>query len=541
MRKQFITRLGFAVLPFALALTVGSSVAASEHYFDETKVTTFFAFDNVSIPFTQNLRVQMRTPEKHPANPVVARGPAGSVDAWAVQFYGSIIREEDKFRLWYAAASDRPPSGPNVPRWRPAYAESTDGINWIKPSLGLVDHYGSKANNLVAIDPPELSFLNLKVLHEPEDPDPSRRYKMTTHVFHTKQRRLGTLVPFFSADGIHWKTARPVTPVGTEIGKEDLFLPWTHFEPAGGLYKWDGLYYASGQNAVVADRPYHGRIARAFVSEDFITWAGANAVNFVRDMQHKLLGPGRSLDGEQTHEGVSVWHRGNVLLGIHGIWHGAAAWKDVTIDLGFLVSNDGIKFREPDYEWVFIERGRDGEWDQGGLLQGQGFENVGDQTYIYYGSWDPRVNAFPDAPLPPRGGVGLVTLPRDRFGDLVLEPSGIGRGDYHIPAEEAVVEFMTKSIEVPPGTAPQFHFNVDGLGPQAAIHVELLSHDLKPLPGFSGKDAAVMRKNGFQVPVSWRGRTEVQGLPERVRLRAIYQGSRRQEIRFSALYVRPNP
>jgi hypothetical protein len=532
-----LVRFRLATLFCGFALTAVLSVAAADRYFDETKVTTFFAFDDVSIPYTQNLRVKMRPPEKHPGNPVVARGPAGSVDAWAVQFYGSVIRDGDKYRLWYAAASDRPPSGPNVPRWRPAYAESKDGIHWTKPNLGLVDHHGSKANNLVPIDPPELSFLNLKVLHEPEDPDPSRRYKMTTHVFYTKGRRLGTLVPFFSPDGIHWKTARPVKPVGTEIGKEDLFLPWTHFEPAGGLYKWDGLYYASGQNAVVADRPYHGRIARAFVSGDFVNWAHANAVNFTRTAQHKLLGGGRGRDGEQTHEGVSVWNRGNVLLGIHGIWHGDMSWTNVTIDLGFLVSNDGIRFREPAHEWAFIERGPDGAWDEGGLLQGQGFENIGDRTLVYYGSWDPRPHAHEDRALPVRGGVGVVTLPRDRFGDLVLEPSGLGAGSYHIPADEAVCEFMTKSFDVPAGAAPRFHFNVDGLGPQAAIRVELLGHDLKPLPGFYGKDAAVLRQNGFQVPVDWAGRTAIGGLPERVRLRAVYEGARRQDIRFSALYI----
>src|SRR5690606_22457262 len=104
------------------------------------------------------------------------------------------------------------------------YAESVDGINWTKPSLGLVEYNGGRDNNLVAIDPPQLGFLNLKVLHEPDDPNPERRYKMSTHVYFTKDRRMGTLVPFFSPDGLHWKTARPVAPVGTEIGREDLFL-----------------------------------------------------------------------------------------------------------------------------------------------------------------------------------------------------------------------------------------------------------------------------------------------------------------------------
>lgn len=127
----------------------------------------------------------------------------------------------------------------------------------------------------------------------------------------------------------------------------------------------------------------------------------------MRVQQHELLGPGRSREGEQNHEAISVWHRGNVLLGVSGRWHGAKDWKDVTVDLGFVMSNDGLRFREPLHEWTFLKRGSDGEWDQGGLLQGQGFENIGAQTLIYYGAWDPR--NWQGAP--PRGGVGIATLP----------------------------------------------------------------------------------------------------------------------------------
>lgn len=527
---------GLVLTLFLAVPTAWAEVNLDDGYFDETKVTTLFAFDDVSIPLTQNLRVKMRQPQKHVGNPVVARGPAGSVDAWAVQFYGSIIREREKLRLWYAAASDLPPTGDDVPRWRPAYAESTDGIHWTKPALGLVEHQGNKANNLVPIDPPELSFLNLKVLHEPEDPNPERRYKMTTHVFHSKERRLGTLVPFFSADGLHWKTARPLKPVGTEIGKEDLFLHWTHFEPSGGLYKWDGVYYASGQNANVAARPYHGRIARSYASGDFINWTHASAVGFTRGIQHTLLGPGRSRDGEQTHEGVSVWHRGNVLLGLYGIWHGAMDWTGVTIDLGFVLSNDGVKFREPANEWAFLKHGPDGAWDEGGLLQGQGFENIGDKTYVYYGSWDPRPHAN-DKALPPRGGVGLATVPRDRFGDLVIDPSAFGTGSYHIPESEAVCEFITKAISIPSDEPAQFFLNAEGVGPQAALKIELLSHDLQPLPGYSGKAAAIVQQSGFQTPISWAGRNQLSDLPDGVRVRVTYEGAHREDIRFSALYV----
>ena len=52
----------------------GCLSAHAGDWFDETKSTTLFAFDNVSIPHSQNLRLEMRQPARHAANPVVPRG-----------------------------------------------------------------------------------------------------------------------------------------------------------------------------------------------------------------------------------------------------------------------------------------------------------------------------------------------------------------------------------------------------------------------------------------------------------------------------------
>ncbi|MCB1233826.1 MAG: hypothetical protein KDM91_01995, partial [Verrucomicrobiae bacterium] len=126
MRASFL--LGFSLL--APAMT-----SAGER-FDETRATTLFAFDSVSIPHTQNLRLEMSEPRRHPANPVLRRGEAGTPDAMGVQFYGSVIREAGKYRLWYVAHDDDASSAAPSTRWRAAYAESVDGVSWAKPRLG---------------------------------------------------------------------------------------------------------------------------------------------------------------------------------------------------------------------------------------------------------------------------------------------------------------------------------------------------------------------------------------------------------------------
>jgi len=507
-------------------------------YFDETKAITLFAFDDVSIPFTQNLKLQMQPPKRHPTNPVVTRGPDGACDSWAVQFYGSVIREPDsgKFRMWYVSVSKSERLTNKLARsvpWRVAYAESDDGVTWTKPNLRLVESGGKKNNNLVKLDP-HIGVLNLKVLHEPNDPDPARRYKMGAHVWYPKnsKRRNGTLVPYVSADGLTWKLAIDATPIDAELQELDTVIPPLHFEPVGGLYKWDGLYHLSGQNAIAAARPYHGRVSRTFISSDFGTWSQTNAIQFVRSSQHKLLGPGKSRTGEQTHEGISVWNRGNVLVGISGMWHGTPEWNDLTIDLGLVLSNNGIQFREPMHEHIFLKRGDDGAWDQGGLLQGQGFENVGKQTLIYYGAWDPRVWEK----SPKRGGVGIATLPRDRFAYLSVDKTTEGAGDYQM--KKTVSSFLTKSMSLDTRDSTSFFVNADGLGEEAALKVELLDHQLRPILQYSGDNATMVNKNGFQTPIVWDGQQIINGLPPRIRIRVTFEGKRKSDIRFAALYSR---
>ncbi|MFA5189614.1 MAG: hypothetical protein WC740_02750 [Verrucomicrobiia bacterium] len=514
-----------------ILLLAGAASKSAVADFDESAGVTLFAFDSVAIPFSQNLRLEMRSPTRHPANPVLQRGKPGTPDAFGVQFYGSVIREDGKFRMWYVAFDDDTGNKVASARWRAAYAESRDGLHWTKPNLGLVEYRGNKNNNLILTDPAPLGFVNLKVLADPDDPNPERRYKISTHVYFRHHTRLGSLAPFASVDGLRWKLLTTATPKEAELRKEDLVLPAVHFEPCGGLYKWDGMYYVCGQNAMNATRPYQGRVTRMYRSPDFVNWSQTSSIGFIRAPQHTPLGPGRSREGEQTHEAISVWNRGNVLLGVYGRWHGGKEWKDVTVDLGFVVSNDGVNFREPAHEWTFLKRGEDGAWDQGGLLQGQGFENIGDKSFIYYGAWDPRHREN----TPERGGVGIATLPRDRFGNLVVEESGKGKGDYQLPVIQS--EFVTAAIPIKPGAAHRFYLNADGLGPQSALKIELLDNHERPLSGFSGKAAAIVRQSGFHTPISWNGQTAIAGLPDRIRLKVTFEGEQKTKLRFSALYV----
>ena len=508
--------------------TSNDNIIAPASSSSRVKEATLFSFDDVVFPAVHNLRLSMVRPEKYRDNPVVRRGGKGAPDDFGVQYYGSIIRHDGKFKLWYVAADERINSkdfAEFTKAWKQAYAESEDGIHWQKPDLGLVEYAGNRNNNLVSVDPAPLATINIKVLYDPDDPDSSRRFKMTAHTWWLEdgQRGRGTLCPLLSSDGLRWRVGIDAIPVDGCIPKENMVLPPHHFEAGSGFYKWNGMYHITGQSGpphALGARDYSGREVAIHRSADFLSWSETSTVGFVREGQYvrnRGDSPFRYSEGEESHEGVCVWNRGNVLIGLYGIWHGGENWSGRTIDLGLLISNDGLHFREPLTEYVFLERGRDGDWDQGGLIQGQGFENIGDQTYIWYGAWDPRASE----PYRPRGGVGLAVVERDRFGFLsVRDPSRHG-------------VLVSESIRADRPTV--LSYNADGLSSDAVLRFQVLDEREQPISGYAGPDAAVAAKSGLRIPVEWKNgyRIESEGRPFKVKI--TFEGTRCERVKLYAL------
>ena len=510
----------FLLATLAAALTAYPARGAG----DDT--LSLFAFDDHTLPYKNNLKLTFESPQKYPGNPVVAPGPPGSVDAVRAQFYGSVIRIDGKFRMWYCAISDRHAIGNASTSARLAFAESEDGIHWVKPELGLTEFNGGKRNNLLGM-PASLDFTRTEplacfVLHEPDDPDPSRRYKMTVYGRYypspATPRDPGvpadnvpsTIYPFFSADGLTWTLAVP-TPRGSAFDETEAPIRVRNNFELGGLYKFDGLYHVAGQ-ALSPDvfAPDGSLVRRTMVthwSGDFIHWSQDKSLAFQR---WGYRGPRQSL--QEAHEPAAVWNRGNVLIGLYGLWHGAVITSERRMDLGFLVSNDGIHFREPIADHAFIPAGPDGEWDQRGLIHGQGYENVGNQTYIYYGNWDPSGDR-------PTCGIGLAILPRDRLAWLsTRDPLDGG--------------FTTEPL---PNTRPRSLFvNADGLSAGARLRVELLDKAGTSVPGYAPPE---LTESGFKTKVTWSAGDQIRCPNASVRLRFTFTGPDAARIKFYAAYL----
>ncbi len=207
------------------------------------------------------------------------------------------------------------------------------------------------------------------------------------------------------------------------------------------------------------------------------------------------------MPGQEVHMGIGIWNRGNVLVGLYGMWdlgHSREKDGDYTVpdknthvDLGFAVSNDGIFFREPVPDFKVIARGKTGTWDDMALLQAHAFVNEEDRTMIWYSHWDTgdKLKTME---------IGLATLRRDGFGYL----SNMYK--------EETAHFVTTSFES--ATGDELILNIDDVTADAPLTVELLDEFDQPVLGFSGPDAAKISVGKTRYKVLWP-KSSSQALP----------------------------
>ena len=168
-----------------------------------------------------------------------------------------VMKEENRYRLWYRGCGSES-------TWEDqctAYAESTDGVHWERPMLGIFEFNGSRDNNIV------LQGREAKALCVFRDGNPntsdSERYKAIGVGPPIGKR--ATLRGFTSPDGVHWQTLDqdPIL-----IAPDD---PWPMFDSHNVAF-WDTM-----QNRYVAyARGWISpgiRAIRRGVSDDFRHWS----------------------------------------------------------------------------------------------------------------------------------------------------------------------------------------------------------------------------------------------------------------------------
>ncbi|MBL9199149.1 MAG: hypothetical protein JNL39_01530 [Opitutaceae bacterium] len=170
-------------LPFAaLALSAAAAAAPTRHLFLDPAFVSIAA--GVALTVNPPLRSEVVIRRDRPW------------ESFMITFYTSVIDEGGKLRLWYDTRESTAIA-------HLAYADSTDGVNWVKPALGIAEHAGSTANNLVG-----LASLEGNVFRDPHAQTEAERYVYVSTVF-----RGGGIYRHTSPDGLRWKRdPRPLLP-----------------------------------------------------------------------------------------------------------------------------------------------------------------------------------------------------------------------------------------------------------------------------------------------------------------------------------------
>ncbi|MCC6485453.1 MAG: hypothetical protein IT209_11455 [Armatimonadetes bacterium] len=467
-----------------------------------SKEVTLFAFDDYSIPFHRGLKLDLvRHLRRIGTTRIVLEcGPQGAPDSERLTYYGTVLGVGQELWMYYLGQGDEPEW-----RQRVCLALSTDGYNWRRPSLGLVEYNGSKDNNLIQLLGVEHHVTACVILHEPDDPDPSRRFKMAFES--TKYQ--AHLAVAFSEDGLRW-TEFEGNPVGPA------------FEMSGAARVGD-CYYLAGQNW---QQYGYFRQMNVHASYDFCRWTQSSCIGFRRSSVPPRATLAYGNDGEQIHLGAGLWNRGSVVIGFYGQWHGSFLddRRLVSMDLGMVISHDGLHYREPVPDFRIVSAAEDG-WTlppQGttalhmpAIVQGQGFEDIGDETLFWYSSWPEHDST----------GIRVAVWERDRLG--FLQPFwGPGR-DSHLISAPIALENENAEIYV----------NVDGVGEHASIRAALLDREFQEAPGFGIDECLSVRDSGFRQKLRWRKAEVVPAEIGEVRVRINFEGVRPEDIKLYAVYA----
>lgn len=274
---------------FILILFLGATLMPSILFADEvdTMRTRFLLLDSRIVASAENAKLVPGTVKKHPNNPLF-----GEDKPWEKRFdnlYGNIIydQEEKQYKLWYSPfivdnsaqgmtleeRKARPYDTPDNREMAICYATSADGINWVKPELGIVEYNGSKATNILwrgndVIGEHWEGPHGAGVFKDHYDPNAERRYKTIL------KRKILSVA--FSGDGINWgpAIACPAADVRGDTHNNAFWAPT--------LGKYVGITREWGTDGKKGWR----QVARV-ESKDFIEWSKAEVVLEGTDLDHQ--------------------------------------------------------------------------------------------------------------------------------------------------------------------------------------------------------------------------------------------------------------
>jgi len=469
--------------------------------------------DMEAVEKQQNVVQRVSEAKKHPSNPVLRLGDLHEWDSLQARPWESrtVIYDEEEglFKCWYAGTdltTDR--------WWATGYAVSEDGVNWVKPRLGLYEYNGNTDNNICL---PGWG----PVLKDGAEEDPEKRYKLVwkgPRQFQdaSSYKGLGARAAY-SGDGMHWKEGPRIEIPEWKGGAPDIVVLLRDDQDPDPQRKYKLVWQTTGE----ANKPGPEKVRTKCLAY------GPDIEHFTASKANPILNPNDGLEQENHFLMLAPYRGWYVMLYEYG-WYmpnGTGNFGSYSADIRLAVSRDGEHYQRVQPHQKVISRGRRGEWDNGFLVISDKPVIKDDTIYLYYAGNGEDWTSWPGGNIPPgfrfassgcvrRSQMGLATLRLDGF--TCLETT-----DGETPG------FATTC---PIDSAPRDVKLVVNLGDtqqrRSWLAVEVLdAGSNEPLPGMAREDCLPVHRDGICVPVTWKDKSLADSGVSRFKLRFWLHGA----------------
>jgi hypothetical protein len=376
---------------------------------------------------------------------------------------GSVLFDpnDSMYKIWYGVWNshryfNKLPFSYNI-----CYAESKDGLRWVKPPLGIFKHEDDPANNCIVLGLDKTQAIDVCLNPRPEE------YPGRFLAIHNQK---GGVFVSSSGDGktftiLHGTPAIPYhSDTHNNFVYDDVRDRWLIF---------------CRPRAYAGD---HKRRVSFQTSSDLKTWTHDRTVLIPTETE------------TQEFYGMTVFRLGDLFWGMvqvydrqTGFMHGELAW-----------SGDGEHWSQVATHPTTLERGSAGGWDHAMVIAADTPVTHGDELRFYYGGSALRHDDTDN----PRA-IGMATAERDRLVGLR-------------PSSESPGYVLTRPLLPPKQGDLLVNTIVSANG--GTLRAELRDDGNHVIEGYSFDDCDPVAESGYDLPVTWQGKSISTGPSSEVRI-----------------------
>ena len=391
--------------------------------------------------------------------------------------------KEQKFKMWYLAGGGD--LFDEAQSFVTCYAESEDGINWVKPIFDIVP-----GTNVVEKSWRDSNTLWLDKLEE----DANKRYKLFNVQFFEADRRWRFVLKY-SADGINWSEG--VAQSGDIYDRSTAFYnPFRSIWALGtriGSPSGRARAYVEHKDPETAITLAH-RIFKGGMDKHNVFWFGAWD-NEVRNPDFPEVQP-----GIYNHDAIAYE---SLMLGFFNVWQGPE--NNVCDSLGIQKRNelllgysrDGFHWDRPDMtRFMGVSGNTDGNWNDGNMQSVNGAPLIVGDSLYFYSSGRKTNKVMWDS----YSSTGMAKLRRDGFASL--------------DATETEGFIVSRKI-----TFNGNHLFVNADASKGQLLAELLDENGNVVKGYSKEDCIPVAENGTKINVLWKGNKQLKNFSTPVKVK----------------------